>query len=228
MDMLRTFRQKFWHYIWNRRGAGKNASVLTGREEHEKFNAVIAQDIAQKLQLNPKDRLLDIGCSGGYVLHDLAPKVESILAVDKFASMIARAKAILAEHHNIEFLCCDANNIPKPDHSYNKILCYSVLHYFIGDEYIEEFFQEIKRLLTHDGQALIGDIPDRLSTQFIKGNTWILKFKAWGGRSLSRWYTQDEMMRLADKHDLNGKILPQPESLPFASFRFDLLLTHKS
>src|SRR5262249_45657080 len=103
---------------------------------------------------------------------------------------------------------------------------YSVIHHFMKDEYVGEFFRQVYRLLKPGGAALIADIPDKAqSNKPHQESGFVSKLRLFVSRKISRWYNQDEVVNLARSAGLEASILNQSDSLPFHDLRFDLLLT---
>lgn len=140
---------------------GKNYLNLTsGRTAwmNKKIKFVV-KDISSKLNLEKSDNFLDVGCGDAKILKYIRPKVKSATGVDHFLIIKKLRKKIKNE---IKFISGDI----KKDHSkikkkYEKILVYSVAHYFKDQK---ELFKVIKVLLSKlntSGKLLIGDIPNK-------------------------------------------------------------------
>ena len=80
--------------------------------------------------LKPTDRVLEIGCGTGTTALHHAPKVAHLLATDISERMIeiARAKALDAKAHNIDFEVTSVDNLGAAPNSFNVILAHSILH----------------------------------------------------------------------------------------------------
>lgn len=76
---------------WDRRAAGyddQSTDVASVYWRHTATNVVLT-----RAELHPKDRLLDLGCGTGNVLHTAAPHVAFAKGVDLSPSMVALARA---------------------------------------------------------------------------------------------------------------------------------------
>src|SRR6185436_4761729 len=89
------------------------------------------------------------------------PRALAVTGVDMSSTLVARAKAALAQYPNADVVQAEAAKIPKPDQSYSKIVCYAVVHSFPSRDYLGKFLVEVRRLLTVDGMALIADVSER-------------------------------------------------------------------
>lgn len=90
--------------------------------------------LAREMNLKPMDRLLDAGCNVGIYHKHLAPLVSSIVGVDASAHAIERARESHKRVANVEYIVADLTSLKPEDFSqrFDKILCYSVVH-FLGD-----------------------------------------------------------------------------------------------
>ena len=220
---MKIIKQKFWEWVWAARGKHPNEMIASGRPPEEAYMDAIGPDIIGKLGLAATDDLLDIGCGGGYFLKAVRPLVNSVTATDKILSMVERAKKNLAEFPDIEIFQSDADKIQKKDASYDKILCYSVIQYFMDNAYLAGFFKEIHRLLKPGGRALIADIPDKSKFSMEQASRKSNWFPILLSRSTCRWFRKEEILKYCREAGLHGEILAQPESLVSHEFRFDLL-----
>ena len=118
----------------------------------------IAEDITNKLRLASFDgTLLDVGCGNNFVTAHLDILQENITGVDYSPEMIRLARKLLPKGH---FFCREANNLAFPDNQFDRVLCYSVFHYFPDDDYSQSVINELIRVAKPGGIILIGDIPD--------------------------------------------------------------------
>lgn len=137
----------------------KDNTSIAGRysiqKEAEKY---IIMDIIQKLNIEPKDVCLDIGCGPGNILIPLSFFVKKITGIDH-NSVIEKLKARISDLNNIElipgnFLDLNINN------NFSKIIVYSVLHYLENEKEVLEFINKTVTLLVPGGKILFGDIPN--------------------------------------------------------------------
>jgi ubiquinone/menaquinone biosynthesis C-methylase UbiE len=124
-------------------------------------------------------RALDIGTGPGQIVLKLARRLPDweLAGVDRAANMIAQARESLAEQSaksgvatrantlpvpRIQFMVGDGNRLPFPDHSFDLVMCNSVLHHLAEPQ---KLFTEIARLAKPDGAILIRDLrrPSRFA-----------------------------------------------------------------
>lgn len=121
--------------------SGRYASSLFG------YSRRLGRFLADKMELGPKDRVLDAGCNVGIYHPELAARAGSVFGVDASSNAIARARARHSGLKNVEYRAGDLTTMKSPDfpHRFDKILCYSVVH-FLGS--IEEFESLLKTFVS--------------------------------------------------------------------------------
>lgn len=114
--------------------------VSSGRYASSAFGYAgkLGRFLAREMELKPTDRLMDAGCNVGIYHKVLAPRVARLVGVDASPHAIERARKNLRHHTNAEYRVADLTSLKPGDfqHPFDKILCYSVVH-FLGD--IKEF-----------------------------------------------------------------------------------------
>lgn len=131
-----------------------------------------------KLNIQPNDNILEIGCGTGGTLIEIGKKYEvNISAVEILDEMIKSAeKKInlldLSEKIKI-FKVKEGNRYPFENNSFDKIYAESVIG-FQDRSGMKTILSEVKRLLKKDGVFILNDalwkpgIPDNLVTQITK------------------------------------------------------------
>ena len=122
---------------------------------------LIVQDVVEKLQIKPTDRLLEIGCGVGTLLIPLAFLVEDIWGVDHPAMLERLTKRCSFENGRLiagDFLELDKSCFDG--RSFEKILIYSVLHCLPDEESYFRFMENAINLLAPGGRILFGDLPN--------------------------------------------------------------------
>lgn len=137
-----------------------NEIVCSGRSLTQEIKIpAIVKDISTKLELNKKDNLLDIGCATGLITSKLLKCVNSVCAVDN-ENMIERFKELhLDEAKRITFIPGNFLNVDL-EVEFDKILCYSVIHYLRNKDEVYAFINRTVSLLKPGGMALFGDLPN--------------------------------------------------------------------
>ena len=102
------------------------------------------------------DTVLDAGCGSGGTSILLSRRVRRIVAVDFAASAIERAQSrlVAAGVRNVCVLRASVGASPFADHSFDRIVCASVLQY-VDDEDARRALREFARLLKPTGELIL-------------------------------------------------------------------------
>ncbi len=106
--------------------------------------------------LNPQanETIADIGCGIGQDAINLAKSGAKIFGIDNDQNFISIANQQHIDNLNIDFVCCNADNIPLANNSIDKIRFERVLQH-IADH--TKVLKEVSRLLKPNGQLQIID-----------------------------------------------------------------------
>jgi ubiquinone/menaquinone biosynthesis C-methylase UbiE len=123
-------------------------------------------------------RALDIGTGPGQIVLKLARRLPGweLVGVDRAAKMIAQARASLASESSresgskhvrspqtrVQFMVGDGNRLPFPGHSFDLVMCNSVLHHLAEPQ---KLLAEMARLAKPHGAILVRDLrrPSRIA-----------------------------------------------------------------
>ena len=161
---------------------GKNAAIIANYEEQARVSPFdmlltgryisslfgyanrLGRFLADEMELKAPDRVLDAGCSVGIYHKPMAARVRSLIGIDASPTSVARASRHNAGLKNASYKVGNLLAL-KPEefpHRFDKILCYSVVH-FLGD--INEFETMLKGLigLLENGHGIIflGEVRER-------------------------------------------------------------------
>lgn len=223
-----------------RAGAELSFTEIAGRYTSQvESEREIFLDVVQKLDISPKDVLLEIGCGPGQILIPLSFLVSEATGVDhpEVCSVLSgRLKTDNLEVLGGNFL--DVNI----DKLFSKILCYGVLSTLSPTE-VEDFVLKALSLLRPGGRMLIGDFANvDKKARFLNSETGRVFEKDWRDRGLSsskedsmqlpidtdRIVFTDEivlgLVGLIRRNGFHCYVLPQPEALPWGNSREDLLV----
>jgi len=130
-------------------------SGLLGRRGHQ-----LRASIADRLQLAPGDRVLDVGCGPGRLAVVLAQRVGptgSVNGIDPAKEMVARATA-RARRAGVpaRFQQAFAQQLPFSDGSFDALTCTLALHH-VADHDRPRAVAEMYRVLRPGGTLLIGE-----------------------------------------------------------------------
>ena len=235
----------YWYKFWQKYRLVEinNENDLlfqVGKTVHKKpiskdeFNLYI-QNIKNKVLLNKKDILLDLGCGNGVVTFALSKYVDKIIGVDFSNPLITNAKKYKLKK-NIHYI--EANIIDTKIYefccNYNKVLINAVLQYLTIDD-----FDKLLYILTINSNnrlknIFITDILDAnrkwdFFRTFRQKLDYLIKIKLFKKSfGLGKWWDKNEIITLANKYKLSYKFYDQNKKLSSSNYRFDVLLIDES
>lgn len=227
---------------------GFSEHVIAGRYRiHAENEPFLIKDIITKLDLQPSDNLLEVGCGPGNVLIPLSFMVKSATGidhenvisclVDRFSD--TRLKAVATNFLDYE---------PDTNETYDKILINSVITALKNADEAIEFIEKACSLLAANGRLLIGDIANIDKKKRFMETTFGKDFNAeWQKRMSDTDSTEQEgeaksilcqdsemltpddefiirLIRHFRRSGWEAFILPQPNNLPFGYTREDILI----
>lgn len=197
----------------------------------------VPADVARKLDLQPSDTLLDIGCGSGLTLFPLSAMVAHATGVDHPAS-IGRLRQQLSDF-NIALVGGYFPDVDLPGR-FSKILVYSVIQCLSGEEEAMAFLDAALDLLEPGGRMLVGDLSNiDLKRRFLESEAGRAFQREWeqqaaigrppslAGDPAYLTITDAFVMRLVTRFRARGLqawALPQHPDLPFGNTREDLLV----
>ena len=116
-------------------------------------NTTIGETL-NRLEINPGQRILDIGCGTGVLIQRLlqvSPEIE-VFGIDSCAKMLEIAKQKLPK--SVDLKVGIADNLPFPSNSFDVVVSTSAFHYFRDPS---QALQEAKRVLKRNGRLVITD-----------------------------------------------------------------------
>jgi ubiquinone/menaquinone biosynthesis C-methylase UbiE len=193
------------------------------RQVSEEQFLSITEDISLKLELhNEKYSLLDVGCGNGYLLSHLLEHCSAVAGSDFSHEMIQKARKTIPSG---EFSCGEALELPFSDNHFERVLVYSVFHYFPTEAYARKVISEALRVCKPGGQVLFGDLLDQSKEEKFKGESdmkyektipLIQRYSGWLFLNLK------ETLNYIETMGCRGEILSQAEKWPLSSYRKDI------
>lgn len=217
-------RNRLFKAIWRQRSKnGGNAFFVSGRSHVEKDEEIffdqLFEEVNRLLDFSSNDVVLDLGCADGALFSRIAPHISSAVLVDYSAKMADRVRQRLGDKP-ITFRQADASAFCEGEALFDKVLCYSVIHYLDSFAAFERMLQNVFQMLKPGGRALIGDIP-LTELQVSHDNTWMT-------RVMSRVYvsySEKGILEASRRHGFVAEMVGQPANFLFSDIRRDLVLT---
>jgi len=222
------------------------ANILsTGRYISSGFGYTkrLAKDIEEKLELNEKDNVLDIGCNVGIYHRYLQSKVKYLLGVDAGENIIRTAKRN-NRFENVDYIMFDAiSEWPDLNCKFSKILLYSIIHFIESTEQLNDLLRKLRLNMPSVGKVLLGEVRTEekygtfLRAQKEKTKLTLRDFKFILNKYINSVifkgiksgypctaFKSDEIISLANKHGFQATELDQRSFHPFYKTCSDFLL----
>jgi ubiquinone/menaquinone biosynthesis C-methylase UbiE len=132
-----------------------NQWAQAGRgDEMESHHSDITEQTIALMDLQPNDRVLDLGCGTGWASRRLArlvPKGE-VVGVDVADEMLRRAEKASAGIPNVRYQWGTAENIPAPDNHFTKVLSVESFYYYADQG---KALDEVRRIMAPGARLFI-------------------------------------------------------------------------
>lgn len=149
--------QKNYKSFWNEKAATPESAFIavdgsTNEETARLTGIYAARQTTAALDLQPGDRVLELGCGVGRIGRELAPHVAHWEGCDISSNMIEVARTRLAAHPNIGFTELHRSSLqPLADASFDKAYCTAVFIHMDKEDFFL-YLQEMARVLKPNGQ----------------------------------------------------------------------------
>ena len=222
----------YWKNYWNNTALDKSLLNQVQRNSNKKGDGLLLVEthLVELLNLSNSDTLLDVCCGNGLITNRLSKHCNTVLGID-FSPLLIDIATQNNTYSSVEYLVGDATTITKiTNHKFDKIVLNFSFQYFNFEDGLR-VVSEMKKLLKPNGLILLGDIPDqkRFWTYYNTFPKRFFYFKQWLFKQpkMGKFWSAQEMMKIAMQNNLKGTFLKQKEKLPHAHYRFDFLLENK-
>jgi SAM-dependent methyltransferase len=112
------------------------------------------ENLIERMNVQPRDRILDVGCGEGRASRLLAGLVPEglVVGVDISGEMVRQARVQSTQCENLMFIPGEVQEIPWQEGFFSKVLCVDSFYYF---ENPEKALREIHRVLSPGGSLWI-------------------------------------------------------------------------
>ena len=163
----------------------KDINELSGRTNQPELTKFICQNIINKLNLQTKNTLVDIGCGDGTLLKLIRESIKNRVGILPTAEEVKRVSDIFSNKSNISIKQGTATNTNLTNSFADIVICNGVF-LFLTEKEIDTALHEIVRISASQAKVFIGEIPYK--NEFAKRNygdsilrwlLWVLKHQGW-------------------------------------------------
>src|SRR5438270_1445805 len=132
-----------------------NQWAQAGRgDEMEDHHSDITEQAIALMDLQPTDRILDLGCGTGWASRRLARIATEgeVVGIDVADEMLRRAEQASAGIKNVRYLWGSAENIPAGDNSFTKVLSVESFYYYADQG---KALDELRRVMAPGAKLFI-------------------------------------------------------------------------
>jgi cyclopropane fatty-acyl-phospholipid synthase-like methyltransferase len=181
--------------------------------------------VAQQLELQSDDNLLDLCCGNGLFTAAFGPRIAGVEAVD--ISPVLTGRLAARGLPNVRVSTSDIRDVQFGPQSFSKVLWYAGIQY-IDESDIVVMVRRIRGWMKPGGILMIGDIPDRtrLWDYFNDDIRRMAYFDGLEQRKpiIGSWLDAGWVEKLCLASSFTSAVaVPQNEELIYADFRYDLI-----
>ena len=132
-----------------------NQWAAAGRgDEMEGHHSDITNQTLDLMDLQPGDRVLDLGCGTGWASRRMARVVTEgeVVGLDVADEMLRRAEGVSTGLNNVRYVWGSAEKIPAPDNHFAKVLSVESFYYYADQG---KALDELRRVLAPGGKLFI-------------------------------------------------------------------------
>jgi ubiquinone/menaquinone biosynthesis C-methylase UbiE len=110
-----------------------NQWAAAGRgDEMESHHSDITEQTLALMDIQPSDRILDLGCGTGWASRRMAriATAGEVVGLDVADEMLRRAEQLSSAFRNVRYAWGSAENIPEADNAFNKVLSVESFYYY--------------------------------------------------------------------------------------------------
>jgi ubiquinone/menaquinone biosynthesis C-methylase UbiE len=132
-----------------------NQWAAAGRgDEMEDHHSDITEQTLSLMDIQPGDRILDLGCGTGWASRRMARLAQGgeVVGLDVADEMLRRAEEASSAFRNVRYVWGSAERIPESDNAFSKVLSVESFYYY-GDQ--GKALDELRRVMAPGGKLFI-------------------------------------------------------------------------
>ena len=132
-----------------------NQWAAAGRgDEMESHHSDITEQTLALMDIQPEDRILDLGCGTGWASRRMAriATTGEVVGVDVADEMLRRAEQSSSAFRNVRYAWGSAENIPEADNTFNKVLSVESFYYYADQG---KALEELRRVIAPGAKLFI-------------------------------------------------------------------------
>jgi ubiquinone/menaquinone biosynthesis C-methylase UbiE len=118
----------------------------------EAHHSDITEQTLALMDLEPADRVLDLGCGTGWASRRMARIAAEVTGLDVADEMLRRAEQTSAEVDNVRYVWGSAEKIPAADNYFSKVLSVESFYYYADQG---KALDELRRVMVPGGKLFI-------------------------------------------------------------------------
>ncbi len=206
---------------------GQVRRTVNGRPVDEQQIEMIVDAVCSGLELNPRDRLLDLCCGNGALTTRFLARCAGGLGVDRSPALISVAHEFFQrdprETYHLDDVLDFAGSMTAPA-AFDKAVCYGSFQYLPEDRAeallatLRQRFEQVRRLY-------VGNLPDReLLGEFYRERDYEAGIEDDPGSAIGIWRTREQFSRLAALTGWEVEFRKMPEGFYASHYRYEAIL----
>jgi ubiquinone/menaquinone biosynthesis C-methylase UbiE len=132
-----------------------NQWAAAGRgDEMEGHHSDITEQTLALMDIQPSDRILDLGCGTGWASRRMAriAITGEVVGLDVADEMLGRAEQASSAFRNVRYVWGSAEKIPEADNAFNKVLSVESFYYYADQG---KALEELRRVMATGAKLFI-------------------------------------------------------------------------
>lgn len=147
-----------WRQTFDAWAAQDPTVASTGAPSSAAELASVGDLLADWLQLDGTQRVLDVGCASGLLTATWAHRAGSVVGIDRSLPLLRQGA--LHQSDVLRPLCTDATALPFANGSFDRVCCFGVLLCLPDHAHADRAVDEILRVAAPGARIVLGSLPD--------------------------------------------------------------------